>query len=159
MATASLQLIQGDPSTWGVPAEGKTFVGINESGQLCLKENDGTISVIVTSAPSASEQNNTSGTTTITPTQPIASAQVNVGGTARAVPIVIAAAGVAEGAQLEILFTFVAVAGLALTIRNANGGGTILATYESDGGVLSGIWRFVFRGGAWNLFSAQVPAY
>jgi hypothetical protein len=48
MILPSLSLLQGDPAEWGIPPVGKTFVGINEAGQLVLKQNDGTIQIVVT---------------------------------------------------------------------------------------------------------------
>jgi hypothetical protein len=48
MILPSLSLLQGDPTEWGIPPVGKTFVGINEEGQLVLKQNDGTILIVLT---------------------------------------------------------------------------------------------------------------
>ena len=48
MIPPSLSLLQGDPTEWGIPPVGKTFVGINAEGQLILKQNDGTILIVLT---------------------------------------------------------------------------------------------------------------
>lgn len=159
MSTASLSLIQGDPTTWGIPASGKTFVGINESGQIVTKQNDGTISVLTTTSPAFIEELNTSGTTTITPTQSITTAVLTIQGTSRAVPIVLDTAGIDSGAQLSLLVNLPAAAGLALTIRNGSILGTVLDTFTSDGSILTASWRFYFDGTSWNVFSSQIPAH
>jgi|LakMenE01Jun11ns_1017448.scaffolds.fasta_scaffold8219229_1 hypothetical protein len=49
-STASLSLLVGDPSEWGIPPVGKVFIGINLDGKLVIVDNDGVISV-VTSVP------------------------------------------------------------------------------------------------------------
>lgn len=49
-STASLSLLVGDPTEWGVPPVGKVYVGINLDGKLVLVTNDGVIH-LVTSVP------------------------------------------------------------------------------------------------------------
>lgn len=159
MPSPSYQLLQGDPTTWGVPPLGSTFIGVNGAGQIVTKQNNGTITALTTSSPAAAQVASAAGTVTITPTQPIFAFELDLGGGARGVPIVLDHTGAVEGAQLEVTVVLPSTIGLAMTFRDANSGGTILAQYTSDGAVLSYFAKFVFRGGAWNIVTAYNPAY
>ncbi len=150
--------LQGVPTTWGVPPVGKTMLGINEAGNLVLKQNDGSITTIVSSAPGFVEVVNPSGTSTITATSSVMTAILDVTGTARAVPVVLAVAGAAAGTRLSLRVNLPAAAGLAIQLRNATSGGTLLDSFTSDGSILSVVWELYFDGGSWNILSAQAPA-
>lgn len=160
MATASFSLCQGDPSTWGVPAAGKTFVGVNAAGQLVTKQNDGTITVLVTGAPELISATNASGATTFTLADAVASGVLTVQGAARTVPIYLDTAGAEEGSVINLLVKFPAAANYVFVIRNEDGSGDVLATFTSfDDSIASLKYQFVFADGAWTLFGAQIPAY
>lgn len=159
MASPSFSLLQGDPTTWGVPPVGKTYVGINDSGQLILKQNDGSIVPIISSAPSVAKPTNSSGATLITLGAQIHTAILTITGTSRSVPIVLDIDGAAAGAQLTLQVNWPGLAGFDLDIRNADSGGTQLDTFQTDGSILNGLWRFVYDGTAWNKIEASIPAF
>ncbi len=161
MSTASLQLIQGDPATWGVPAEGKTFVGIDESGLLTLKQNDGSIITLATNVPGFSSVVNSSGTTTISPTTPVWRQIVDIQNSPRDVPIVLDVDGMVEGSVINLLIKMPDTAGFIAKVYNASGSGTLLAQVANAGDpvIVTAQYSFVFTSGAWVLFSALVPAY
>lgn len=159
MATASFSLLKGDPSTWGVPPVGKTFVGINAAGQIVVKQNDGTITAIVPSTPALGAADNTSGPTTITPTSSIQRYILNVQGASRNVPVILDVAGAAEGYSIEVLIKVPAVAGFVVKLLNADGSGTQLDSWTTDGNNVTLKWYAVYQSGAWVLFGAQAPAY
>lgn len=159
MSTASFSLLDGDPTTWGVPPVGKTFVGVNLAGQLVVKQNDGTITAIVPSTPALAASDNSSGPTTITPTSSIQRYILNVQGASRNVPIILAIAGAAEGYSVDLLVKVPAIAGFVLKLLNADGSGTQLDSYTTDGNNVTVKWTALFQSGAWVLFGASAPAY
>lgn len=159
MSNPAYSLLKGDPTTWGVPPVGKTFMGINLTGQLALVQSDGTISTFTSSVPAFLAVGNAAGTTTITPAQPVQTTILTITGGARAVPIVLSVTGQLAGAVLDLLVNVGATAGYALDIRNATGGGIQLDTYTSNGATAVAKWRFVFDGAQWNKVEVIIPAY
>lgn len=161
MSTASFQLVQGDPSTWGIPAEGKTFVGINTAGLLTLKQNDGTIITLATNVPGFSSVVNSSGTTTISPTTPVWRQIVDIQNSPREIPIVLDVDGAVQGSVINLLLKFPDADGYTAKVYNASGSGTLLAqiTNSNDPTIVTAGYTFVFTDGAWVLFSAVIPAY
>jgi hypothetical protein len=160
MSTASFSLLQGDPSTWGVPPVGKTFVGINAAGQLVLKQNDGSISPVLSFIPANQQLVNAFGATDIVPPALITSTYLLISGTARTVPVSLKTAGIVDGQILRLRLTFPALDNLIVNIYNENTGGTLLSSFQSatGSGITNGLWTFVAGGGVWALDSNQVPA-
>lgn len=153
--------LEGDPATWGVPPVGKVMIGFDAVGNLTIKQNDGTITPIRTGNPSVSNVVNSSGTTIVQPTAPGHIEIIDVQSSPRNVPITLSIAGAIEGWFIRMLVKFPAVAGYQLTIRNEDGSGDIVASFDntSDPVIVSVKYEFVFLDGAWTLFSAQAPAY
>lgn len=150
--------LQGDPTTWANPPAGKTAVGVNDSGQVVVKQSDGSIQTITTSAPGVHSQASSSGPVTVTPTTGIFQEILNLTGAARTVTIILATAGIVDGTQLTVTAILNAISGLNLDFRNGSGGGAQVASFDS-GGEANGAWSFVMIAGTWNPTEAQVPAY
>lgn len=159
MSKASFSLVQGDPSEWGAPSEGKTYLGINTAGQLVLKQSDGTITpLIVGGTPSLHKQTSASGIVTVSPSTPVHTEVVTLAGSARAVPVQISEDNSpADGARVFLKFIFPAIASLDISIYS--GDSTLLATFSTDGVVLTGTWELYCDNGVWAIQLAQVPAY
>ena len=158
MATASFQLCQGDPTTWGTPPVGKTFFGVNAAGAITIKQNDGTITVLTNSDPSAAVVANASGVTTVTPSASIHSQVVNVTGSARTVPVVLA---VGTGKIIDLLVTLPSAPNFVLQVRNSDPSGVVLMTFDNSGDpVITTVnCRFAYIGGIWVLMGVSIPAY
>lgn len=159
MSTASFSLLESDPTTWGVPPVGKTFVGINLAGQIVIKQNDGTITAVVPSTPALGASTNSSGPSTITPTSSIQRFILDVQGAPRSVPVILDIAGAAAGYSVEVLIKLPATAGFVFHLLNADGSGVELDRYTSDGNTVTLKWMAVFQAGAWVLFGGMAPAY
>lgn len=159
MSKASFSLVQGLPADWGSPPEGKTYLGVNTAGQLVLKQSDGTITpLIVGGTPSLHKQTNASGIVSVAPSTPVHTEVVTLAGSARAVPVQISEDNSpADGARIFLKFIFPALAGLIVTLYS--GDSTELATFTTDGVVLTGTWELYCDGGVWALQLALVPAY
>lgn len=158
MATASFQLCQGDPTTWGTPPVGKTFFGVNDAGAITIKQNDGSITVLTNSDPSAAIAANASGVTTVSPSAAIHSQVVNVTGAARTVPIVLATG---TGKIIDLLVTLPSAPNFLLNIRNNDVGGVVLFTFDNSGDpvVTTVNARFAYISGIWVLMGVTAPAY
>ena len=158
--SASFSLLQTDPTTWGTPPLGKTYVGVNDTGQLVLKQNDGTITPIVSGVPAITEYSNASGTTTITAASSNLIAAVTVTGTARGVPLVLDTDGIQDGQQLTVRVDFPEIDSLILRFYNTLASGSPLSIFESavGTGITNGLWNFYAKDGLWVLLSNQVPA-
>lgn len=156
-----LLLLQSDPAAWTV-LPGKTAIGINGAGQLCLKQPDGTVTILTSSGPSSSAQNNTAGTTTVTPSQPVHSAEVTLLGTSiRTAVIALSTVSPIDSATIDLTALVENdVAGITIEVRDSDAGGELLATFTTGGdAVVTAFWSFVYRSGQWNLKQAQIPAF
>lgn len=157
-----LLLLKSAPSGWTV-LPNRTAIGINASGQLCLKQSDGTITVISSSGPSSSDQDNVAGTTLVTPSQPVHSAQVNLLGTsARTAVIVLNTTDPIDSEIVDLTAVFEDAAGIVIEVRQGSAGGTLLASFTTGGdGITSAFWSFVYRVAdtAFSLKQAQIPAF
>ena len=166
MSSPSLNLLAGDPTTWGVPAIGKTFVGINLSGQLTLVNNDGSggavISPLTPAAPAQIDFTNNSGTTTLTPSVGVTTVVGTIGGSARSVPVVLATSGMVDGMTLEAFISFPALDSLVINFYNTVGSGSPITDVASStaGGITTALLKFVFQSstGLWACISRQMPA-
>lgn len=154
-----LLLLKSDPADWD-ELPGKTTIGVNALGQVCTKQEDGTITVIVSGAPAATNVANVGGTTTLPWVTPIQADVVSISGSARAVPIVLDRTGAVEGSQRTLCLQFAAVAGYAVSIYDGTAViGNRLDTYTSDGSILNGTWFLYFLNGKWNLQLSKIPAF
>lgn len=150
--------LEGDPTLWANPPAGKTAIGVNLAGQVVVKQSDGSIQTITTSAPGVHTQASGSGNVTITPTAGVFAEILTLSGGARSVPIILATASIVDGTRLTITVLLAGIAGLALDFRNGSGGGAQVASFTSAG-ELNGCWEFVMVSGTWTPVRAQVPAY
>lgn len=153
-----LLLLQSDPAGWTV-LPGKTDIGINALGQLCLKQPDGSVTVIASSTPSVEQLSNSSGNTTISPTQPFHSAIVTVNAAApRTVPLIVSTLSPITGGVVEINLVLPAIIGVIIDLRNGSASGVQLDTFVTDGNVLSGFWQLKYFSGQWNVTQSKFPA-
>lgn len=156
-------LLQADAAAAAVLSD-HTTIGINEAGQLYLKQPDSSVQVIASATPSTSSQTNDAGTTTVVPTQPLHSAQVEMTGTlARTGVIALDTANPIVGAVIDLTVIFpdyAAIPDLLIEVRDTDAGGTLLASFNTGGDqIASAFWSFVYRAGQWNLKAGQVPAF
>lgn len=66
--------------------------------------------------------------------------------------------GLSAGARLVVRSVLPATAGIVVELRNATTGGTLLATFTTDGATLTAVHEFYFNGTAWALLSSAIPA-
>lgn len=159
MATASLSLLQGDPTTWGNPPVGKTYVGVNAIGQVTTRQSDGSINTIF-STPEVSTYSNMGGATTVVAASVDQIASVNISGLARNVPIILATAGIVDGQQLRLRLDFLPLDGLTIRVYDSSVLGVLLSSFDSStgSGITSAFYAFYGLGGQWFLLNNQVPA-
>lgn len=166
MSSPSFNLLQGDPTTWGVPPVGKTFVGINLSEQLVLVNNNGSggqvITPVVSAAPAGLAFANASGSTTITPSAGVTTAVGAITGGARSVPLVLATNGMSDGQTVEVFLTFPAIDGLTINFYNTVGSGSPVLPIQVSAisGITNALAKFLFQSstGLWLPISLRVPA-
>lgn len=167
MSAASFVLLEGDPSTWGVPPVGKTFLGINLAGVPTAVNNDGSghpvVTPLVSAAPGVLAFANAAGTSTLTPSAGVTTALGVISGTARTVPLVLATAGMVDGQTIEVQLSFPALDNLIMSFYNTVGSGMPIISWQSASAsnVVNGVWKFVYQTatGLWALVSARTPAY
>lgn len=162
-STMPFNLLQQDPAGW-TPLANHTLIGINTSGQVAIKQPDGSVQIFTSSTPSQSNQSNSSGTTSVVPTQPLHTAQVVLDGTTtRTAVIALDTTSPVIGGIIRLTALFVsyaAIAGLTIEVRDTDAGGTLLASYTTGGdNIVSAYWEFVYRDGQWNITNANIPAY
>jgi hypothetical protein len=160
MATASLSLLQGDPATWGNPPVGKTYVGVNEAGQIVTKQSNGAYTILSSGSLSLSEYSNTTGNTSVAIQAIQQLTIVTVTGVARSVPIILETAGLTEGQQLEVRANFLALDNLFIRFYNTDTLGAPISQFQSStgSGIVSGYWKFYVKNGIWQLLSNFIPA-
>lgn len=156
-ANASFNLLQGDPADWGVPLSGRTFCGVNESGNFCVKQSDGSVVVFSQGiSPGIHKQTSSSGTVDVTIGSLIWTEVIALTGIARTIPIVVASTNIGDGARLFIKLNFAALA--AGAIIQIYSGVTLLAQFTADGLVLSGSVELYGDTGAWLVDKASFPS-
>lgn len=159
MSLFGFNLLQGDPTTWTNPDAGRTLLGINASGQLTLKQSDGTITVIGSAPFGKNSQTSASGTVAVNPLAADWLELITLTGAARAVPILLGTAGVLDGWRLEVIIDLNNIAGLNIGLYS---GATTLATFLTDGSQLNWALQFVYQGGSintWKLLDSQINAH
>ncbi len=159
MANPSFILKQVDPAAWGLPAEGKTFVGINEDGQIVLKQHDGSVTVLtIGGVPSLHKQINSSGAViTVTPTTAAHKEIITIAGAARVQVINIAATALSDGSEADIIFNLPATSGIVLEVYS---GVDLVWTYTNDTGQAINAKFAAYKDGAgWSPLNGYAPAY
>lgn len=156
-STASFDLLQGDPSQWGLPSAGRTFVGVNAAGALITKQSNGVITIYTAGTnPSVAKQTSSSGSVAVTVTTPIFLAVLTLTGAARTIPIVISDTIVTDGYQAQIKLSFAGLsAGAVIQLYS---GSLLIASFTSDGETVNGIWSVYGDTGEWVLKNSQFPA-
>lgn len=158
MATPSLLFLKGDPATWPAIPAGKTGIGANAAGQIAVKQDDGSVSILgAGTTPTFNAQTSNTGTVTITPGAPIHTEVVTLTGAARTAPLNVATAGRTAGNRLSLLVKIPASAGFTLQLNND--AAQIDTFGPSDGLIVTGVWELYFDGTAWNILSALFPAF
>lgn len=158
MSEAAFSLLQGDPSDWGLPPSGKTFVGVNESGQFVLVQHDGTITVLEPSGASLNKQANSSGVDIgVTPGSVNHKEVITLTGSARTQTVTVAPTTLSDGAECGIQFVVPATAGIIIeVVSNA----TVVWRFENTTGYpIKALCVLYKDGAAWFPWSETVPAY
>jgi hypothetical protein len=156
-STASFDLLQTDPSDWGVPIAGRTFIGVDANGSLVTKQSNGVITIYTAGTnPSVSKQTSSSGTIDVNVSTPLFLEIVTITGAARVVPIVISDAVVTDGYQAQVKLNFAALA--AGSTIQLYSGTLMIASFLTDGETINGLWSVYGDSGEWVLKSAQFPA-
>ena len=161
MPGPAIRFLQGDPTTWGTPPMSNTFMGVDVNGILTLKQSDGAIVPIVTSAPVAIALTNVAGDTTIETAAAFETAILTVeSAEARTVRVILDAAGVLDGSTLDLQIVFPALDGLLLQIYSTDLFEDPISTFASAtaSNVTNGSWKFYFLNDAWHLYSTIIPA-
>ena len=161
MPGPAIRFLQGDPTTWGTPPVSNTFMGVDVNGILTLKQSDGAIVPIVTSAPVAIALTNVAGDTTIETAAAFETAILTVeSAEARTVRIILDAAGVLDGSTLDLQNLYPAHNGLLLQIYSTDLFEDPISTFASAtaSNVTNGSWKFYFLNDAWHLYSTIIPA-
>lgn len=161
MPGPAIRFLQGDPTTWGTPPVSNTFMGVDVNGILTLKQSDGAIVPIVTSAPVAIALTNVAGDTTIETAAAFETAILTVeSAEARTVRVILDAAGVLDGSTLDLQIIFPALNGLLLQIYSTDLFEDPISTFASAtaSNVTNGSWKFYFLNNAWHLYSTIIPA-
>lgn len=157
MSTPSFSLLQTDPSTWGNPPDGKTFVGVNTDGALVIKTQTG-ISVLGSAGPALGKQSNSDGTAiTVTPISVIHKEIITLLGTARTQVVNITLTGLGDGAGATILFYMPSTPGILVQIFT---GATMLWSFQNDSGApIKAAVEFYKDGTAWAVLRENIPAF
>ena len=161
MPGPAIRFLQGDPTTWGTPPVLNTFMGVDVNGILTLKQSDGAIVPIVTSAPVAVTLTNVAGDTTISTAAAFETVILTVESVeARTVRVILDAAGVLDGSTLDLQILFPALNGLLLEIYSTDLFEDPISTFASAtaSNVTNGSWKFYFLNDAWHLYSTIIPA-
>lgn len=161
MPGPAIRFLQGDPTTWGTPPMSNTFMGVDVNGILTLKQSNGAIVPIVTSAPVAVTLTNVAGDTTITTAAAFETAILTVeSAEARTVRVILDAVGVLDGSTLDLQIVFPALDGLLLEIYSTDLFEDPISTFASAtaSNVTNGSWKFYFLNDAWHLYSTIIPA-
>lgn len=157
MANPSFSLLQTDPTTWDLPPVGKTYVGINDAGQIVLKQHDGSVTVVESGDPSLHKQASSAGTIAVTPTTAQHTEVITVTGAARTSPVLIAGTTLSDGSRALLLFKLPATANVILEIYSD---ATLIGVVQNQtGDVLKAAVEFFLDAGVWAPLRENIPAY
>lgn len=149
----------GDPSEWGLPPSGKTFVGINDQGQVVTIQHDGTITVLTAGGvPSLNKQANSDGTViAIVPSTSQHKEVITLTGAARTQVINIAETDLEDGSSCVVLFNLPATASLVVEIYSD---ATLVWSSENEtGALLKAAVEFYKDGSTWAPLRENIPAF
>jgi hypothetical protein len=138
-----------------------TFMGVDVNGILTLKQSDGTIVPIITSAPVAITLTNVAGDTTVNTSGAFETAILTVeSAEARTVRVILDSVAVIDGSTLDLQIIFPALDGLLLQIYSTDLFEDPISTFASAtaSNVTNGSWKFYFLNDAWHLYSTIIPA-
>jgi hypothetical protein len=138
-----------------------TFMGVDVNGILTLKQSDGTIVPIITSAPVAITLTNVAGDTTVNTSGAFETAILTVeSAEARTVRVILDSVAVIDGYTLDLQIIFPALDGLLLQIYSTDLFEDPISTFASAtaSNVTNGSWKFYFLNDAWHLYSTIIPA-
>lgn len=161
MPGPAIRFLQGDPTTWGTPPVSNTLMGVDVNGILTLKQSNGAIIPIITSAPVAVTLTNIAGDTTIETAAAFETVILTVeSAEARTVRVILDVAGVVNGSTLDLQIVFPALDGLLLQIYSTDLFEDPISTFASAtaSNVINGSWKFYFLNDAWHLYSTIIPA-
>ncbi len=159
MSSPSFLLLQGDPSDWGVPPSGKTYIGLNDSGQIVTKQHDGTVTVIGTGGtPSLNKQANSDGSViTVTPTTTQHREVITLSGIARTQVVNISGTDLADGSVAVLQLNMPSTPGIIVEFYSDS---VLLFSYQNESGVLEKARFEIYKdGSAWEPGESTVPAY
>lgn len=159
MSNPSFSLLQGDPATWPTPPAGKTLMGINAAGAICLKQSDGSVIVVLTGSPSYNAQATSAGAIVVSPRASVHTEVLTITGGARTSNVNLLANGLPDGSRCVILFKLPATAGIILEVFDA-GTATLLSTIDNEtAAVLKASTEYVLSGGIWSPLRELIPAF
>lgn len=159
MAKPAFTLLQGDPATWPLPDAGKTALGVNQFGQLVIKQSDGSIVVVGTAAVATlNKQANSSGAPiTVTPGGPLHTEVLTITGAARTQPVLMAATSLGNGSRATLLLILPATANLIVEVYND--ASLVWSFTNQTGTPIKAALELFKDSGAWSPLSESIPAY
>jgi len=159
MSSAAFSVIQGSPSSWGVPPEGKTYLGVNAQGQIVTVQHNGDITVLTAGGvPSLNKQANSDGAVmAITPSTSQHKEIVTLTGAARTQVINVAETDLADGSSCVILFNLPATAGIVVEVYSD---ATLIWSYENESGAAQKAAAELYKDGStWAPLRGSIPAF
>lgn len=151
--------MQGDPASWSKPVAGKTAIGVNDAGAVCIKQSDGTVTVLGDgggASVSGHKQSSSVGTVDILVTSAIWTEIVSLSGVLRTIPIVISLTNIADFRRIAIKLLFPTLpTGSIIQLYSDT---DLIATFTADGLITSGVFNVYGDDGDWVLESSQFPA-
>lgn len=159
MSLPGLILTQGDPATWPNPVAGKTAIGVNDAGAVCIKQSNGTVTVLGEGGGASvggHKQSSSVGTVDILVTAAVWTEIISLTGVLRTIPIVIALTNIADFRRVTIKLAFPTLpTGSIIQLYSDT---DLIATFTTDGLITSGVFNVYGDNGAWVLESSQFPA-
>lgn len=159
MSSPSFLLLQGDPADWALPPTGKTYIGLNESGQLVTKQHDGTITVIGTGGtPSLNKQANSDGSViTVTPTTSQHTEILTFTGIARTQVVNLVETDLGDGSLAGVLINAPATAGIVIELYSDSE--KIWSYVNESGAAEKAFVEFYKDSTVWKVRLSAVPAF
>jgi len=138
-----------------------TFMGVDVNGILTLKQSNGAIIPIISSAPIAVTLTNIAGDTTISTVGAFETVILTVESVdPRTVRIILDSIAVTDGSTLDLQIVFPALDGLIFEVYSTDLFEDPISTFASAtaSNVTNGSWKFYFLNNAWHLYSTLIPA-
>lgn len=158
MAYTGVILKQSDPTTWDTPPEGKTYLGVNDTGSLVIKQSDGTLAVISPGTASLTKVANSDGAPiTVTPLTIAHKQVITLTGAARTQVINIAETSLSDGASCALLFNLPATAGIVIEVYSDS---SLIWSYVNQTGAAQKARFQLYKDGAvWAPEAETIPSY